>query len=435
MTGPPAGSDSSPKAANGAVHVTEVQAAAADSSTAKSQIEQRPQAVTLANASVLAGFKLSQVLQQDAKTRSAILLGTFTVPGGDAASPAGEEPAIILLEKTHFAEDFYASIGAIELPKERTGIDANSGGIEGNIGHRNSSIGDAPNTALARQGPLDRDAELRHFSHLIHLGTNDIYGWFLGYLKAAKPGSGPADVKFSIIRPATATHIAKYSEQDKIMIHETPQLYREATLPWIESQDPSRIAWVDNILQGRKERENVVYRDDDPASGFVLLPDLKWDRRTLPSLYLIAIARDPKIRSLRDLRRRHVPLLRKIAAKAEQVAAEKYGLSDPQNQARGDVAESPRASLGGKLRCFIHYPPSYFHLHVHILSADYTSHAGAIVGQAHLLNDIIDLLELGVDFTQRTLAYHVGVRSDIYNDVFGPLLLCHKEATLSGNTL
>lgn len=53
------------------------------------------------------------------------------------------------------------------------------------------------------------------------------------------------------------------------------------------------------------------------------------------------------------------------------------------------------------------------HLHVHLLSSDYTSHPGSIVGQAHLLQDVIDLLELGVDFKKRTLTYSLGSRSPL----------------------
>lgn len=61
----------------------------------------------------------------------------------------------------------------------------------------------------------------------------------------------------------------------------------------------------------------------------------------------------------------------------------------------------------------MHYQPSYYHLHVHVLSVDYTSHQGAIVGQAHLLDDIIDLLEMGVRFEERTLGYAIGERHEL----------------------
>lgn len=57
------------------------------------------------------------------------------------------------------------------------------------------------------------------------------------------------------------------------MITETAEIYHKAILPWIESQPKSRIQWVYNILEGLKERENVLFRDDDPDTGFIVLPD------------------------------------------------------------------------------------------------------------------------------------------------------------------
>ena len=72
-----------------------------------------------------------------------------------------------------------------------------------------------------------------------------------------------------------------------------------------------------------------------------MVPDLKWDRRTLSSLYLVAIVHNRSLRSLRDLTKEHVGLLRKIQTQALQVAQAKFGLSQ------------------GGLRCFLHYQPTY----------------------------------------------------------------------------
>lgn len=112
------------------------------------------------------------------------------------------------------------------------------------------------------------------------------------------------------------------------------------------------------------------------------------------------------MRSLRDLTPSHSPLLRKIRSVASQIVAEKYGLGSVDDQ-------------GKKVRCFLHYHPSYYHLHVHVLSADYTSHAGAIVGQAHLLDDVIDLLELGVEMKQRTIGCALGARHELLDVLRG----------------
>lgn len=66
---------------------------------------------------------------------------------------------------------------------------------------------------------------------------------------------------------------------------------------------------------------------------------------------------------------------------------------------------------------FAHSNSSASHLHVHLLSSDYTSHPGSNIGQAHLLEDVIDLLELGIDFQQRTLTYSLGERSQLLNEI------------------
>ena len=42
----------------------------------------------------------------------------------------------------------------------------------------------------------------------------------------------------------------------------------------------------------------------------------------------------------------------------------------------------------GDLRMFVHYPPSYYHFHVHVTHVKWSG-MGASVGKAHLLDDII----------------------------------------------
>lgn len=39
-----------------------------------------------------------------------------------------------------------------------------------------------------------------------------------------------------------------------------------------------------NILAREKEAERVLYRDEDPQNGFVLLPDLKWDQTSMNAM-------------------------------------------------------------------------------------------------------------------------------------------------------
>lgn len=74
--------------------------------------------------------------------------------------------------------------------------------------------------------------------------------------------------------------------------------------------------WVYNILEHKAEVERIVFEDEDPETGFVLLPDLKWDGKQVGNLYLLALIRPHGIKSLRDLTGEHVPLLVNIKEKA-----------------------------------------------------------------------------------------------------------------------
>ncbi|KAK0563287.1 hypothetical protein OC861_004880 [Tilletia horrida] len=225
-------------------------------------------------------------------------------------APSTREPVILNIEKTHFSENFYSSIGSSD------------------------------------QTPSP-------FSKLESLGENDIYHWLLAWLAPPSETDGSisrsADMKITMIRPATETHILKYSAQAHYLINETPELYEQVVEPWILSQPASRINWVYNILDKKKEQESIIYETLSPQSGFIspapqIVPDLKWDQRTLSSLYMVAIVHDRTLRTLRDLTKEQVPLLRAIQGAANQVAASRYGLV---------------AGRGPALRCFLHYQPTY----------------------------------------------------------------------------
>ena len=77
------------------------------------------------------------------------------------------------------------------------------------------------------------------------------------------------------------------------------------------------LQWVYNILDKKAEVERVVFEDVDPVTGFVLLPDLKWDQKQLENMYLVAICHAHGIKSLRDLNRSHLPLLKNIQQKGQ----------------------------------------------------------------------------------------------------------------------
>ena len=94
---------------------------------------------------------------------------------------------------------------------------------------------------------------------------------------------------------------------------------------------------VENILQGLSEQSKILHSSPE----FVILPDMKWDLKTIASLYLVALVQDHAVRSLRDLRKKHIGMLSAIRREAEIVVSEKWKLGK------------------GALRMYVHYQPSY----------------------------------------------------------------------------
>ena len=79
-------------------------------------------------------------------------------------------------------------------------------------------------------------------------------------------------------------------------------------------REEGKLNWVFNILEGRKEQENVLYRSKEAEAkdDFLLLPDLNWDRTTIGGLHLLALVERRDIWSVRDLKKKDVTWLRHL---------------------------------------------------------------------------------------------------------------------------
>lgn len=141
-----------------------------------------------------------------------------------------------------------------------------------------------------------------------------------------------------------------------------------------------------------------MYEDCDPKSGFVLLPDYKWNGE-IESLYLLAIVMDRDIKSLRDLTEEHLPLLEKIKAKSLESIKSKYGVEAKQ------------------IRAYFHYQPSMYHLHVHFTILKYDA-PGIFCEKSHLLSTVINNIKLVSDYYQKsTLTFAVRETDKLWDAV------------------
>ncbi|XP_033164651.1 m7GpppX diphosphatase [Drosophila mauritiana] len=278
----------------------------------------------------LSKFQLKRILTNNSVRKSISLLGTFP--------DLGTDDAIVVFEKNAYRESDVATASSEESPKK----------------------------------PSYFTADLKVDTEFI----NNIYGSF-----QVVPTRDLCSVKSTVIYPATEKHIEKYSVSQKYLIRETPDLYQRITLPYLTSSQFS-LEWVYNILEHKQETERIVYEDKDPKTGFILLPDLKWDGRNVETLYLLGIVHKRDIKSLRDLNGSHLDLLRNVRQASKDAISKLYGINPNQ------------------LRMYFHYQPSFYHLHVHINPVRNDA-PGIWCEKSHMLDTVINNLELMPDYYQR----------------------------------
>ena len=207
-----------------------------------------------------------------------------------------------------------------------------------------------------------------------------------------------------------AKHVSRNTAQAPVVHRETPGSYEAAHVPYMRSIPEGAIGWVYKILAKEKEVERLLYDDPDPKVGFLLNTDPKWtthpDPKTTPrgewlghasvrDLYCLGLCHRRDIRSLRDLRAEHLPLLRAMAAKGRETMRQTYGLADE------------------SLRIFVHYPPQFYHFHVHFTNVSVD--VGVSTERAHLLDDIIENLERDSEhYAKCSITCRMGERDELW---------------------
>lgn len=141
--------------------------------------------------------------------------------------------------------------------------------------------------------------------------------------------------------------------------------------------------------------DRIIFEDPCKQLGFVLVPDLKWDGKTVETFYALAIVHKLNLKSLRSLTAEHLPLLRNIRTKAIEAITAKYGL------------------VRSQLRIYFHYQPSFYHLHLHFTYLKHDA-PGIFCEKSHLLDTVIDNIELMPDYYQRATLSFVIRESDAY---------------------
>ena len=282
--------------------------------------------LTLASLTDLTTFKLTRTLRLDKDV--AHLLGTFK------PRPA---PAILTIRATKFTTALITSlIATLTSPTPTT----------------------TTNTTTTTQ----------HLQQLTLRHANDIY---YSFVLSATSASLPNHI--DIICPCEQKHITflSSSQPDTILI-ESPHHYATIHHPYIQQQLSSQhhLSWLYNILDGNSEQDRTILRTEQ----CVVVAQPEWDMHSLDSLHVLVLPTQRSgLTSLRALRSEHLPLL---AAMREAVvgvlSSERYGVLSGESE----------------LLMYLHYPPSFYHLHVHVV------HVTAAATVSSSVNKAVDLYEI-----------------------------------------
>lgn len=207
---------------------------------------------------------------------------------------------------------------------------------------------------------------------------NDIYYTYKKTISSTSEDLSSMHTTF--IYPASSKHIKKYTNIQFVVKNETSDMY----LTHMEKilNESLKIDWIDNIINGTSEVENILYRNEHPTNGFVLLKDYKSDNSNLQAeMRYLVLSVNNHLYCLRELTVEHLPMLIDIKLQSENILCDKYKV------------------IKERLLFYVHYPPSYYRFHVHIRLITDELHVNLSTLRCHLLSDIIDnLTRYGSDY-------------------------------------
>jgi len=174
-----------------------------------------------------------------------------------------------------------------------------------------------------------------------------------------------------IITENATTSEIHFSRSKKHLKYETYSEYliRRELVP------EKNVKWAYNIVDGISEQERILFRNDD----FIIIPTLAWDEKNIFKLHILALFTNKDLKTLRDLKKDHIPLLESALKEGFKIIKNLYNVDED------------------KIKAYFHYPPSTWLLHIHFNSIDYTT-VSSSVEYSHLVRNVIENINLVDDY-------------------------------------
>lgn len=318
---------------------------------------------------LLTRFQYVRDLDSNPETKIISLLGTVD-----------SQAAILTVEKTHFIHNETIRKQSIHPPWTRINSYRSSKNEYHPVKKHDNEIMLVSDEELGIRKPYATEFYLLDgVVDLNELTSNENYYWALALIKENIDENPTA--KISFIWPATDVHIRRYDQQKLHIVKETPDMYQRIVKPFIDEMTSGhKLDWVYKILYENTEDSRIIYKQYNELQkddAFILLPDTRWDGQTLESLYLVALMYRDDIKSIRDFRPEHRDWLIRINRLLKSVIPPCYNY----------------AVHADELRIFIHYQPSYYHLHIHVVHIKHPGLSGGLHdGKAIQIDDAIEHL-------------------------------------------
>lgn len=202
-----------------------------------------------------------------------------------------------------------------------------------------------------------------------------------------------------VIWPASERQIRRKTPSNHYLVEESGELYSEY-IDEFANQQSERIGWLDSVVNMETEMERNLFHNE----RFIINIDTKWTTHVQPTgerntwygatwtddLYLLAIVKNPLLRSLRDLH-------------GEEGAA----LCDEMRDELRNAAKRVYGVDPGQLRIMFHYHPQFYRLHAHCVRT-HAINPGSETERAHLLTTVACNLRMKSDYYKdATLSYSV----------------------------
>ena len=164
-----------------------------------------------------------------------------------------------------------------------------------------------------------------------------------------------------------------------------PEIYKKHIVPYINNLYDFNTKWIFNILEGKSEQNKILLKDND----FVIVKDMHWidSLENNDNFYMLAIPFE-KIRTIRELRKKHIPLLKEMKNKCIKVA-ENYNLKEKH------------------LYFFFHYHPSFYQLHLHCVRINHPKLSSKYF-RCNMLDNIITNLNFSsYYYKNKTISFEI----------------------------